>query len=252
MTFSIIARCPGTGAFGAAIATSDLAVGGRCVRLAHGVGAVLSQHRTDSRIGDLGLSLLHEGLDAPAVMDALRATAPGLDWRQIGVLDAKGGWAVHHGRLIYSIHGHAGATDCLALGNILDNDRVPVLMTEAFAMQGRSMGHRLLRALEAGRDAGGEVLGPLRSAALRVTGADGLDAIDLRVDMSDGDAVADLCRLFDCHGPRAEALRRVALEPDAVPVSRALFEASTRRIAALGLEDRFPAARRRDDWSVGD
>ena len=53
MTYSIIAQCPRTGAFGGAVGTSSLAVGNRCLHVAHGVGAFLSQHRTDPRIGEL-------------------------------------------------------------------------------------------------------------------------------------------------------------------------------------------------------
>ncbi|MFT4794223.1 MAG: putative Ntn-hydrolase superfamily protein [Paracoccaceae bacterium] len=48
MTFSTLARGTRTGALGAAVATSDIAVGARGIGLVHRHGAVLSQRRSDN------------------------------------------------------------------------------------------------------------------------------------------------------------------------------------------------------------
>ncbi|HEY0212732.1 MAG TPA: DUF1028 domain-containing protein [Paenirhodobacter sp.] len=251
MTFSIIARCETTGAFGAAITTSDLAVGSRCIRLRHGKGAFLSQHRTDSRLGDLGIDLLAQGAGAQAAVDAVVASSADIGWRQLGAMDAAGQTAVYHGARMYSIYSHSVGRDCLALGNILANEQVTDAMAQAFGQAvDQPLAERLMRALEAGQVAGGEILGPLRSAALRVSGDQGIDAYDLRVDISAGRAVDDLRDLFTAYGDRQAALRRVALAPDMVPVQRALFDASLARIRARGLTDRFPAADHPQDWTV--
>ncbi|MBY6090322.1 DUF1028 domain-containing protein [Maritimibacter alkaliphilus] len=253
MTFSMIGRCPESGAVGAAITTSDLAVGNRCVHLVHGRGAVLSQHRTDPRLGILGADLLHRGLEAEAVLDEIVAATPDIGWRQVGVLDARGHWAVHHGDRMYSIYTHSAGPECLALGNILANDGVTDAMVAGFsAAAGLPLAARLLRGLEAGLAAGGEIHGPLKSAALQVTGAEDIPQCDLRIDISAGCAVADLRALYEAYAPRAAALRRVALTPDDVPVNRGLFEASLDRIDDLGLADRFPARRNRAGWQVAD
>lgn len=253
MTFSIIGRCARTGAYGAAITTSDLAVGGRCVRLSHGRGAMLSQHRTDSRLGDLGISLLADGATAQDTVSRVSASSDDIEWRQLGALDSKGNAAVYHGRRMYSIYTHTIKKDCLALGNILANDHVTRDMAAAFiANPELPLGERLMQALEAGRDAGGEIVGPLRSSALRVTGEHGLDALDLRIDMSEKSAVEDLRTLFQAYSDRDETLRQVALAPDTLPVMRSLFDASVARIAELGLEARFPTERRRESWTMRD
>ena len=76
MTFSLIARCARSGHLGMAVATSDIAVGGRVAFAAAGVGAVLTQHRTDPRLGARGLDLLRSGCDAAATRDALVASTP--------------------------------------------------------------------------------------------------------------------------------------------------------------------------------
>lgn len=252
MTYSIIARCPDTGAFGGAVGTSALAVGSRCLRVLHGRGAFLSQHRTDPRLGDRGIAVLADGASAEEAMARVTAGEPGIEWRQLAALDAAGRAAVHHGRRLYSIHTHSIGPGCVAIGNILAGDRITDAMAAAFeAAAGAALEERLLRALEAGRDAGGEILEPLRSAALRVTAPHGIDRCDLRVDMAQ-EAVAALRALLAAYGDQERILRRVALEPDAVPVARPLFEASIARIAELGLEDRFPTARIRGDWTLRD
>ncbi|SDX79611.1 Uncharacterized conserved protein, Ntn-hydrolase superfamily [Albimonas donghaensis] len=251
MTFSIVGRCARTGAFGAAITTSDLAVGSRCVGLVHGKGGVLSQHRTDSRLRDLGARRLAEGDDAETTLGVICDSTPDIEWRQVGVIDAQGRVAVHHGRAMYSIFAHSAGPDCLALGNILDNPDVPAAMAAAFgADPAAALADRLMAALVAGRDAGGEVGDRLVSAALRVTGPHEIDTCDLRVDLADGDAVGDLAKLHAAWGARGETLRKVMLAPDTVPVSRQIFEASVARIKELGLEDRFPAERRRNAWTL--
>lgn len=251
MTFSIMGRCKRTGAFGAAIATSDLAVGGRCVRLAHGQGAMLSQHRTDSRLGDLGIALLRQGHSAEETIKHVCASTPDIAWRQLGALDAHGRSAAFHGSRMYSIYTDTPGPDCLALGNILDNHQVTTAMVGAFlATPGLPLAEKLMRALEAGQDSGGEVIGALRSAALQVTGEDGIAAFDLRCDKSEGQAIDDLRSLYEAYKGRESTLRAVALAPDTVPVQAAIFEASIRRIEELGLVEQFPTAMRRDSWTV--
>jgi uncharacterized Ntn-hydrolase superfamily protein len=71
MTFSLIGRCSRSGQIGAAVATSSIAVGARCTYAEAGIGAVLTQHRTDPRLGPRGLSLLRSGCTARQTLDAL-------------------------------------------------------------------------------------------------------------------------------------------------------------------------------------
>jgi uncharacterized Ntn-hydrolase superfamily protein len=83
MTFSLIGRCVRTGQFGAAATTSSLAVGARVHAVAPGVGAVLTQHRTDPRLGPRGIGLLRSGCNAAETVAALVASTPamaGANW----------------------------------------------------------------------------------------------------------------------------------------------------------------------------
>src|SRR5262245_14440686 len=120
MTFSLAARCPRTGMFGAAVTTSSIAVGSRCAFARPRVGAVLTQHRTDPRLGPLGLELLAIGkASAQATIDALVASTPHHGWRQLAVVDAGGGTAHFSGKLIYSRHAGASGDGVVAIGNLL-------------------------------------------------------------------------------------------------------------------------------------
>ena len=71
MTFSIAGRCARTGMLGAVVTTSSMAVGGRCAYAKAGVGAVLTQHRTDPRLGPRMIDHLATGGQPEAMMRAL-------------------------------------------------------------------------------------------------------------------------------------------------------------------------------------
>ena len=104
MTFSLAGRCARTGMFGVAVTTSAIAVGSRCGFARAGVGAVLTQHRTDPRLGPVGIALLEAGKDAAATVRDLAQGTPDRDWRQLAAIDAAGGTAFFHGAHIRSIH----------------------------------------------------------------------------------------------------------------------------------------------------
>src|SRR3712207_441163 len=97
VTISLLGRCVRTGQFGAAVTTSSIAVGSRVPFVAPGVGGVLTQHRTAPRLGPRGLALLRTGCTAAETVAALVSSTPQHAWRQLAVLDAKGGTAHFHG-----------------------------------------------------------------------------------------------------------------------------------------------------------
>ena len=244
MTFSIIGYCPDTGAFGGAISTSNLAVGSRCLRLAHGRGAFLSQHRTDPRLGDRGLAALKDGATAGEVVEAVVAGAANIGWRQLAALDRHGHWAAFHGENIYSVYNHSAGINCLVLGNILANDQVTVAMRDGFvAASSEPLAERLMRALEAGREAGGEIHLPLLSAALRVTDNDDLDRCDLRVDFAD-DPMGALRKIKDRFDQSDVSFRQLTLDPGSVPVNPEQREKSIARISELGWQERMPVSQK--------
>src|SRR5438045_9480783 len=89
-TFSLIGRCERTGMFGIAIATSEMAVGSRCIHVAPGVGAIVTQASTNPRLGHLGLNLLRSGFSAARVPQAIAASDQVVERRQPGAPHATG------------------------------------------------------------------------------------------------------------------------------------------------------------------
>src|SRR5256885_5824662 len=157
MTYSIAGRCVRTGMLGTIVTTSSIAVGNRCQFARANVGAVLTQHRTDPRLGPLGLEFLQLGLTAEETIKALVASTPHHGWRQLAVIDAAGRSAHYSGGNIRSIHAGVSGTDCVAIGNVVKATEVPAAMVRAFEAQpGKPLGDRLCAALEAGHAAGGE------------------------------------------------------------------------------------------------
>jgi uncharacterized Ntn-hydrolase superfamily protein len=216
MTFSLLGTCRDTGMFGAAVTTSSLGVGSRCPFARAGVGAALTQHRTDPRLGPRALDLLASGSSAREAVDTLVAETPTMGWRQIAVVDLKGATAFHHGARIKSVHAHAQGEGCCAIGNILRNDAVPAAMVRAFEdSEAEHLAERLLRGLEAGLAAGGE-LRLLKSAALLVVHEQPFPLVDLRVEL-DPDPLRQLRYLWELYRPQMIPYVTRAVDPDVIP-----------------------------------
>ncbi|MFN7308642.1 MAG: DUF1028 domain-containing protein [Acetobacteraceae bacterium] len=216
MTYSILGRCARTGQFGAAVTTSSIAVGSRVPHVAPGIGGVLTQHRTDPRLGPRGLELLRSGCSAEETMAALVASTPHHKWRQLAVLDAQGRSAHFHGAAVKPALNAVHVPDCVVLGNILANDRIPAAMAAAFLDSAdQPLAERLVRAMEAGEAAGGEGK-PVISAALVVMEKELFPLVDLRVDLAP-DAITALRTLWDAYAPSVREFVTRAVDPDAAP-----------------------------------
>ena len=216
MTFSLVGMCRRTGMFGAAVTTSSIAVGSRCPYARAGVGAILTQHRTDPQLGPRGLDLLAAGHSASQVVQALAQDTPSIGWRQLAVIDKGGDTAFYHGDKIRSIHAASQGDAVCAIGNIIRNADIPYAMVEAFSHDPEEhLAERLLRALEAGLAAGGE-LKQVKSAALLVVHEQSFPLVDLRVEL-DPQPLPALRFLWELYRPQAELYVRRALDPDSVP-----------------------------------
>jgi uncharacterized Ntn-hydrolase superfamily protein len=182
------------------IATSSPSVGNRCIFAAAGVGAVAFQAVAEPRLGQLGLQLLRMGYSAKKVLAELEATDPGVEWRQIGIVDSQGRTAVRTGNKNRDWAGHVVGDQYIALGNLLSGEKVTKAIAEGFEKaKGEKFEERLMRAIEAGRDAGGQVEGQTSSALLTYDQLP-FAYVDLRVDHS-FEPIAELRRIFDWHKP---------------------------------------------------
>ncbi|WP_072388810.1 DUF1028 domain-containing protein [Hyphomicrobium sp. CS1BSMeth3] len=201
MTFTAIAREGNL--LGIAQCTNPLAVGGRCPFIRANVGAVSTQAYTDPGLGPLAIELLTMGHSPEKVLKELSETDPGFAWRQIGIVDRHGRAAVHTGDSNKDYKGSITGDGYLVMGNYLKSDRVVKDMNEAFlASKGKILEDRLLAAITAGRDAGGD-LGGQRSSVILVYDTEAYARTDLRVDWAPGpeDAIVGMTKLLDLWRP---------------------------------------------------
>lgn len=195
-TFSIVARDGWTGQLGIAVSTKVPAVGGLCPFIRFGVGAVSTQAWVNPYLGPRILERLAQGADAQSALDAVIAEEVDSEIRQVGVVDAEGRSAAFTGEATDPWTGHRTGPDYSAQGNMLVDEDTITAMVEAFAdSEGKRLAERLLRALEAGQEAGGDRRGR-QSAALLVRGPEVYPVVDLRVD-EHPDPVAELRRVYE-------------------------------------------------------
>jgi len=215
MTFSIIARCPATGQFGAAVASSSPAVAARCIRGRKGVGAAASQNITDPDLGPLALDLLASGRTPEQAVAELRQR-PFIDYRQVMAIDAQNPPVVFTGAQALGTLASVVGTHAACAGNMLRTRGVPQAMLSAFEGTEGSLAERLMRALLAGQDAGGEE-GPVHSAGLLVYGDQNWPIVDLRLDWVEQDPVQALYATWKVYEPQLQAYITRALDPRAAP-----------------------------------
>jgi uncharacterized Ntn-hydrolase superfamily protein len=201
MTFTIVARCSRSGQIGIGIATYSIGVGLYCNGLRSNAGATMTQAFVNQGNNSLALRLLAKGFTPAHVLDELAANDPDFEYRQIAVIDRGGSTAAYSGPKTRGYSGHKVGDGYVAMGNGLAGHHVVEAIAAGYeAHSGESFERRLLRAIEAGRDAGGQVGndGHLteRSAGIFVYGAHDHAELDLRVDLHDK-AVDELRRAFE-------------------------------------------------------
>lgn len=167
MTFSIVARDEATGQLGVATATHAYGVGPVANHARAGVGVVATQAFVEVSYGPRGLDLMAMGIAPPQALAALLSADADHAIRQVAFVDASGALAEHTGTRCVPSCGSVIAGGAVAIGNMLDNDRVLPAMSEAYLATDGYFAGRLLAALEAGDKAGGDVRGRM-SASLRV------------------------------------------------------------------------------------
>lgn len=196
MTWSVVARDRETSAFGVSISTCHLAVGSTCPWLRSGVGAVSTQATTNPLYGAAILDLMADGVTAAEAIESVTSADAGRDHRQVHAIDARGRNGAHTGTRCFEWCGHLVGDDVSVAGNMLANERVVAASLDAWnGAAGAPFAERLLAALDAGQQAGGDKRGR-QSAALIVYSSEVYPDIDLRVD-DHPDPVAELLRLYE-------------------------------------------------------
>ena len=182
-TFSIVGYNPKNGDLGIAVQSKFFAVGAVVPWAKAGVGAVATQSWTNTTYGFKGLELLENGLTAQQALDRLVTDDDGRSQRQVGMIDASGNVANYTGDECMEWAGARSGENYSAQGNLLTGEA----MGEAFEKTEGELAEKLMAALIAGQEKGGDRRGQ-QAAALLVVRENGGEGgfndryIDLRVD----------------------------------------------------------------------
>ena len=202
-TFSIVGYDAETGDLGIAVQSKFFAVGSVVPWAEAGVGAIATQSWANTTYGPNGLKLLRSGLSAEQTLERLIADDPGRATRQVGIVDAKGRVANYTSDECNAWAGAVSDKHYTAQGNILAGEDVVKAMGKAFEETEGELADKLMAALFAGQEQGGDTRGQQSAALLVVREQSGYGGfndryIDLRVDDAEKPIEA-LQRLLEIH-----------------------------------------------------
>jgi len=233
-TFSIVGYDPAAQEWGVAVQSKFLAVGAVVPFAKAGVGAIATQSMANTAYGPNGLAHLEKGYSAEEVLSMLIQDDPERDMRQVGIVDAKGRSASFTGKDCYEWAGGVTGPNFAAQGNILVGEETVQAMAHTFQEATGTLAERLIKALDAGQNAGGDRRGRQSAALLVVREKGGYGgyndrAIDLRVD-DHPDPIKELERIYKLQQlyfspPKAE---------DIVPITNELKEELISELARTG------------------
>lgn len=202
-TFSIVAADPAAKELGIAVQSKFIAVGAVVPWAKAGVGAVATQSWANTSFGPRGMELLEKGRSPGEALEELLSEDEMKNLRQVGMVDAAGNAASFTGEECFSWAGGVTGRNYACQGNILVNKETVTRMAEVFERSEGDLASRMLAALDAGQEAGGDSRGK-QSAALLVVKLEGGYGgfndryIDLRVD-DHPDPIKELIRLHSLY-----------------------------------------------------
>ncbi|RXI96722.1 DUF1028 domain-containing protein [Anaerobacillus alkaliphilus] len=200
-TFSIVGFDPKTEELGIAVQSKFLGVGAVVPWAKAGVGAVATQSYANTTYGPRGLELMAAGKSAQETIDILTSDDEDRSLRQVGIVDGKGNAATFTGEKCFDWAGGIAGKHFAAQGNILVSEATVKAMASTFEETTGTLAERLLAALDAAQEAGGDFRGKQSAALLIVKEEGGYGgyndrSIDLRVD-DHPDPIKELIRIYE-------------------------------------------------------
>jgi uncharacterized Ntn-hydrolase superfamily protein len=199
MTYSIVARDPDSGEMGVAVQSHYFSVGSVVTWGEAGIGVVATQAFAEVSYGPLGLDLMRGGKTAREALDALVATDQLSARRQVAMIDRSGVVAAHTGDQTLAEAAHRTGENYSVQANMMLKDTVPDAMAEAFERAEGDLTSKLLDALDAAEEQGGDIRGRQSAALLIVHGERAPHAaagrkLELRIE-DHGEPLVELRRL---------------------------------------------------------
>src|SRR5437879_10547983 len=155
MTYSIVARDPDTGQFGAAVESHFFAVGPIVPWAEAGVGAVATQAFAEVSYGPRGLEMMRGGTSAGRALGVLVLADKEAERRQVAMVDALGRVAAHTGERCIAEAGDVQGDGVSVQANMMLNSTVPDAMLAAYQGASGDLAERMLSALDAAEAEGG-------------------------------------------------------------------------------------------------
>ena len=157
MTYTLIARCPRSGRLGIATASYTMAIGAYCDGAVRPrIGATMTQGAPLPRNNRLAINALAAGATPRLALSTLAHNDEHFEYRQVALVDREGTAVAHTGSQVRGVKAQRLGSGLAAIGCMLAAESVLDAMIAAFeAATKADFDERLLRALEAGRDAGG-------------------------------------------------------------------------------------------------
>ncbi len=169
-TYSVVARDPETGQMGVAVQSHWFSVGSIVTWAEAGVGAIATQSLVDVTYGPLGLQLMKAGRTAPQTLEALKVADEHPEIRQVAMVDAHGNVAAHTGEKCIPDAGHYIGDNFSVQANLMLNKKIWPAMKQAYDSAQGDLADRMLAALQAAQDAGGDIRGQQSAAIVIVKG----------------------------------------------------------------------------------
>jgi uncharacterized Ntn-hydrolase superfamily protein len=202
-TYSIVARDSVSGEMGVAVQSHWFSVGTVVSWAEAGVGVVATQSFVNVSFGVRGLELLKEGKSPQQALDILLSDDENADVRQVAIIDTKGRVAAHTGKNCIEAAGHQTGNNFSAQANLMLKNTVWNAMANAFENSSGPLAERLITALEAAENEGGDIRGKQSAVLLIVKGEstgkvweDKL--VDIRVD-DHAEPLKELRRIYKVH-----------------------------------------------------
>jgi uncharacterized Ntn-hydrolase superfamily protein len=170
VTYSIVAHDRETGQLGVAVQSHYFQVGPVVPWAIAGVGAVATQSMVNVSFGPLGLDHMRAGYSAEQALKALLAGDTEPESRQVSLVDANGNVATHTGSKCIPAAGHRIGEGFSVQANLMERDTVWDAMFEAYTSSKEPLAERLMSALEAAENEGGDIRGKQSAAMLVVSG----------------------------------------------------------------------------------
>lgn len=167
-TFSIVAYDEEAGQIGVAVQSHWFSVGSIVSWAEAGVGAVATQSLVNVSFGQRALDLLKQGKSVEKDLEILLKDDDGRDFRQVSIIDAKGNVATHTGKKCIEDARHIIGKNYSVQANMMLTDEVVPAMSKAFENSSGSLAERMLTAMKAGQNAGGDIRGQQSAAILVV------------------------------------------------------------------------------------